>query len=179
MRITIQLSIFLFVLLFASCTSNTSMSYAIDEIIKYSKKIDIPENDLYLIHNNFQQEAIEIGQPYMNVYDKQFRELRIGTCYEEMPFLLDTLLIQKKIVIDTLEFYQKKPVLIEEKLKQIKTIDGSNIKIDKTKKYYIFYHFALYAEKLDKVKVPPMYERYKDSVQFFFINVDKIKSPKL
>lgn len=175
MRIIIQLSVLLFILQLSSCKSNTSTSYTIDEILSYSKKIKIPENDLYLIEGNIQQEAIEIGQPYMNVYDNKFRELRIGTCYQEMPFLLDTLLAQKKLVIDTLEFYQNQPIRVEDKIKQIQSIKGSIVKLDFNKKYHIFYHFALYAEKLDKIKVPPMYERYKDSVQFFFINVDKIK----
>jgi len=158
--------------LFISCNSS---EFTTDEIMSYSKKIGIPKEHIFFIHEDFQKEIQDKGQPYINIYNNEYKGLKIGTCYEELPFLIDTLLHQKKQVIDTMSFYEKNPIAIEAKMKQFSSVGNNKISIDTSKRYFIFYHYAKYAEELDKKKIPPMYERYKDSVQFFFINVDKIK----
>lgn len=57
----------------------------------------------------------------------------------------------------------------------LNTIYNSDlIEVDSTKKYYHIYYFAKYAESFDKEKLKDGIEKYKDSVQYFFVNVDKI-----
>lgn len=166
------------IIFLTNCNSNKNTdTFTVEEILTYSKRIGIPTSKIYFIKDEIQKDIFEKGQPHLTVYDKNFRGLKIGTCYEELPFLIDTLLIQKKLVTDTMSFYENE-ILIQKKIKQLKSQTPNKAVIDSSKKYFIFYHYAMYAEKLDKVKILPMYERYKDSVQFFFINVDKIKNLK-
>lgn len=160
---------------FTNCNSNKNTdTYTVEEILTYSKRIGIPTSKIFFIKDEIQKDIFDKGQPFLTVYDKNFKGLKIGTCYEELPFLIDTLLIQKKLVTDTMSFYENE-ILIQKKIKQLKFQSHNKAAIDSSKKYFIFYHYAMYAEKLDKIKILPMYERYKDSVQFFFVNVDKIK----
>lgn len=175
MKKTQHILLYLTTIFFCSCNMFQNNEIKTDTVVEYTRKINLPESSIYFIKNEFQEEALNFGQPYIDIYDKQFRKIKIGTCYEEMPFLIDTFLSQKKQVLDTMSFYALNEIPIEKKLLQLKPYKENIISIDSSKKYFVFYHFALYAEKLDKVKVPPMFERYKDSIQFFFINVDKIK----
>lgn len=135
----------------------------------------LPPGLQYRMVDSLQNYALEKGQPYINVYDKQMRELKVGTCYMELPYFIDTLFFRKKLVIDTLTFYQKNYTPIDLKIKEMTGVNGNKAIIDRTKKYYVFYHYAMYAKDFDKKVMPYMYEKYKDSVQFFFINTDKFK----
>lgn len=155
-----------------SCVQ-TSDSYTREEVASYAKSQGIPENDLYFIKKELQQEYMDIGQPNTIVLDKGLRRLKAATCYEEFPYYLDTFNEFKSQVKDTLSMYDLK---FDGDINKIfETIDGGeNLKPDASKKYYIFYYFAKYAKSQDK-KIKKGVEKYKDSVQYFFVNVDKIR----
>jgi hypothetical protein len=60
-------------------------------------------------------------------------------------------------------------------MNEIIGINGNKAGIDPSKKYYVFYHYGMYAKEFD-FRVILLYNKYKDSVQFFFINTDKFNS---
>ena len=162
------------VLLFNSC-SNEPRTYSKDEIIRYSRELGFAENNLYFIKPELRQEMLDIGQPNTLVLDKKMRTLKIGTCYEEYPFFMDEFFNVKSQLNDTLEMYDlKKKVNLEAVFANIEANATSPLQLDSTKKYYHFYYFAKYAKDMD-AKIKPAILKYKDSVQFFFINIDKLK----
>lgn len=162
------------ILAIISCTTKTE-SFTKEEIVSYSKEIGFPENNLYFIKPEFQQEMIDFGQPNTLIFDKKMRALKIGTCYEEYPFFMDEFFTVKSQLNDTLEMYDlNNKVDLKAVFANFEPNANSPMQIDSTKKYYHFYYFANYAKKMD-VKLKPAVSKYKDSVQFFFINIDKIK----
>ena len=160
------------ILAFISCTKKTE-NFTKEEIVSYSKEIGFPENNLYFIKPEFQQKMIDVGQPNTVIFDKKMRKLKIGTCYEEYPFFMDEFFDVKSQLTDTLEMYDfKNKIELKEIFANIEPHAKSPMQIDVTKKYYHFYYYANYAKEMD-IKLKPAISKYKDSVQFFFINIDK------
>jgi hypothetical protein len=148
-------------------------SFTKEEITSYAKSIGIPKEDLYFIRKDLQQQYLDIGQPNTIVLDNDRKRLKAATCYEEFPYYLDTFYEFKSQVKDTLTMYDMKFDGDTDRI--IKTFDNTGtVKIDPSKKYHIFYYFAKYAKFKDKL-IKKSVKKYKDSVQYFFINVDKIK----
>jgi hypothetical protein len=155
-----------------SC-SKSEDSYTVDEIRSYAETLGIPKEELYFIKPELQAEYMEMGQPNSIVLNRNHERLLIGTCYEEFPFFLDKFNEFKSQVKDTLTMYDRKG---ERRPSEIfKSFDSEfNTALDSLKKYYVFYfYFSKYAESMDK-KIMPGIDKYRDSVQYYFINVDKI-----
>lgn len=149
--------------------------YTKKQITSYAKSLGINETQLYYIKPELQEKYYAIGQPNSIVYNKIGQRLKAGTCYEEFPYYMDTFREFKSQVKDTLSMYTIRP---DKTLKQIlsETIDTQNeIAIDKTKKYYHVFYFAKYASSMDKKKLKAGIKKYSDSIQYFFVSVDKIK----
>lgn len=170
----ISFVIFTFCVLFSSCTSNVE-TFTKEEITSYSNDLGFSQNNLYFIKPEFQQEMLEIGQPNTVIFNKNMQKLQIGTCYEEYPFFMDEFFNVKAQLTDTLEMYDfKNKIDLKEVFSQIQPNANSPMQLDSTKKYYHFYYYANYAKDMD-AKLKPAISKYKDSVQFFFINIDKVK----
>lgn len=148
-------------------------SYTKEEIESYAKKIGVPESDLYFIKDDLQAKYLEIGQPNTIVLNRGMQRLKAATCYMEYPYYMDSFFEMKSQVKDTLSMYD---VTFDGNVNKIfETIKGGeNLKLDSSKKYYMFYYFAKYAKFRDKYIKKSM-KRYKDSIQYFYINVDNIK----
>jgi|SRR5690554_2749494 len=170
-------SIFIFVLgvaiMFSCKDENNKGEYQINEIKEYAKSIGVADNQLYFINPELQKEYYELGQPNSIVLDKNNVRMLAGTCYEEYPFYMDKFYEFKSQLNDTLQMYDLE--FTNNLSEVLNTIYNSDfIKVDSTKKYYHIYYFAKYAESFDKEKLKDGIEKYKDSVQYFFVNVDKI-----
>lgn len=154
-----------------SCTQEDKFSR--EGIGSYANELGIDTKQLYFIRPELQQEYMDMGQPNAIVLNRKMDKLLAATCYEEFPYYLDKFNEFKSQVKDTLTMYDAK---FNGNVDDIfKTIDPTEkLLLDPNKKYYIFYYFAKYGEEMDK-KLKPGIERYKDSVQYFFINVDKIQ----
>ncbi|MDD3003733.1 hypothetical protein [Flavobacterium sp.] len=163
---------FVVLLCLASC-KNEQEVFSTNDIVSFSKNLGFPESNLYFIKPEFQQQMLDMGQPNTLIFDKQFRTLKIGTCYEEYPFFMDEFFKVKSQLKDTLEMYDlKKEVNLGSIFSKIEPYNNNAMKIDSTKKYFHFYYFANYAKDMD-AKLKPAIAKYQDSVQFFFINIDK------
>ncbi|WP_417354058.1 hypothetical protein [Flavobacterium sp.] len=148
-------------------------AYTKDEIKLYAKSIGIPQEDLYFIKNDLQAQYLEKGQPNLIVLNRQMQRLKAGTCYMEYPYYMDGFFEMKSQVKDTLSMYDMK--FDGDVNKVFETIQGGEtLKLDASKKYYAFYYFARYAKSKDKLIKKSM-KRYKDSIQYFYVNVDNIK----
>lgn len=174
-------SIFIFVLgvaIMSSCKDeNNKGEYQINEIKEYAKSIGVADNQLYFINPELQKEYYEMGQPNSIVLNKNNVRMLAGTCYEEYPFYMDKFYEFKSQLNDTLQMYDLE--FTNNLSEVLGTVYNSDfIKVDATKKYYHIYYFAKYAESFDKEKLKDGIEKYKDSVQYFFVNVDKISDLK-
>jgi hypothetical protein len=157
-----------------SCVKNEEV-FTKNEIVEHANDLGIAQNNLYFIKPELQAAMIEKGQPNSVVLDKKLRKLVIGTCYEEYPFFMDEFFKVKAQLIDSLEMYDlKQQVDLKALFAEFEANGESPMEIDPSKKYYHFYYFANYAQDMDK-KLQPAIEKYQDSVQFFFINIDKVK----
>jgi len=143
-----------------------------ETITGYANDIGIPRDLQYFIKPEFQDSEISKGQPNVTIYDKLHRKLYIGTCYEEYPYFIDKFYEYKKELKDTNDLYFKSYETIAETMSKIDS--DKDIILDSNKNYYVFYHYAMYAESMDRKKIPPMIKKYNDSVQFFFVNIDKV-----
>jgi hypothetical protein len=157
--------------LFASCALEDKFTR--EEVRSYAKDLGIDAKQLYFIRPELQQEYMDMGQPNAIVLNWKMDKLLAATCYEEFPYYLDKFNEFKSQVNDTLTMYDSK---FNGHVDEIfKTIDSNDkLALDPNKKYYMFYYFAKYGEEMDK-KLKPGIEKYKDSVQYFFINVDKMQ----
>lgn len=144
-----------------------------DEIIKYAKEVDIPENCFYIIRPEFQYHEQEKGIPNATVYENFNKVAVAGTCYEEYPNILDAFINTKKKVKES-DMYILNEKKLFEKIKEIDKINQIPL-IDSTKKYHVFFYFPFYANHKNKKLLGNMYTRYKDSCQFFFVNIDKLE----
>ena len=168
------ISAIILLLALASCY-NVNKSFTKEEVIVNSKKLGFSEKDLYFIKDEFRKEMLAKGQPNSVVFDKKVKVLKIGTCYEEYPFFMDEFFNVKSQLTDTLQMYDlEREVDVAYLFSQIEPHSESEMELDSTKKYYHFYYFADYAKKMD-AKLKPALQKYQDSVQYFFINIDKIK----
>ncbi len=168
------LLLFLGVFFICSCKDKNNIEeYQMNEIKEYAKSIGISDNQLYFINPELQSEYYELGQPNSIVLNRNNARLLAGTCYEEYPFYIDKFYEFKSQLNDTLQMYD---LDFKANLSEVlNTIYNSDlIKVDSAKKYYHIYYFAKYAESFDKKKLKDGIEKYKDSVQYFFVNVDKI-----
>lgn len=147
--------------------------YTKDEIRSYAKSVGIPQEDLFFIKQDLQAQYLEAGQPNLVVLNKKMQRLKAGTCYMEFPYYMDNFFEMKSQVKDTLSMYDAG--FDGDVSKVLATIDGGeNLKLNTSKKYYAFYYFAKYAKFRDKLIKKSM-KRYKDSIQYFYINVDSLK----
>lgn len=152
--------------------SGIADSYTKDEIKSYAKSVGIPQH-LYFIKKDLQAQYLNTGQPNLVVLNRKMQRLKAGTCYMEFPYYMDSFFEMKSQVKDTLSMYDAG--FDGDVSKVLATIDGGEkLKIDTSKKYYAFYYFAKYAKFKDKLIKKSM-KRYKDSIQYFYVNVDNIK----
>lgn len=168
-----SLAILLFGVLVA-CKGESDTEYQVSEVKEYAKSIGIEENQLYFIKPKLQKEYYEMGQPNSIVLNRNNTRLLAGTCYEEYPLYMDKFYEFKSQLNDTLQMYDLEfNHNLSDVLQSIHNTDL--IKVDSSKKYYHIYYFAKYAESFDKKKLKEGIDKYKDSIQYFFVNVDKIK----
>jgi hypothetical protein len=70
-----------------SCKTNKGFVTQ-SKLNRYADEMGLPHNVLYRLTDSLQPDALAKGQPNLNVYNKKFTQLHIGTCYMELRFLL-------------------------------------------------------------------------------------------
>jgi len=179
------LSVFLIVLLFGYFKNKSNgfdylkigFKPSKKDILKFAKEVNIHDSCFFVTKKEFQKAEFDKGMPNTVVYNDQSNVLYIGTCFEDFPYLLDTFYNRKKILKNIEDNYLPVEISLQDRLKRIEklTIEPT---IDNNKKYHIFYYFPFYANQKSKRFVTEMYNRYKDSTQFYFVNCDVFESEK-
>lgn len=145
------------------------------DILAFANEVSIPDSCFFISKREFQKTEFEKGMPNTVVYDNHSKVLYIGTCFEDFPFLLDTFYHRKKILKNPEDNYLPVEFSLQDRLNRIEKLTVEPI-IDQNKKYYIFYYFPFYSNQKSKGFLKEMYERYKDSTQFYFVNSDEFNN---
>lgn len=145
------------------------------DILKFANEVNIPDSCFFITKKEFQKHEFDKGMPNTVVYIDQSNVLYIGTCFEDFPYLLDTFYHRKKFLKNLEDNYLPVEMSLHDRLKRIEKLT-SEPTINNNKKYQIFYYFPFYSNQKSKRFVNEMYNRYKDSTQFYFVNCDEFNS---
>lgn len=170
-----QLLLTVFAGIYLLCPSS-ERAYTKKEITRYAQRLGIAPEELYYIKPELQEQYHEIGQPNSKVIRNSNNQvLKIATCYEEYPYYMDKFYEYRTQLKDTMQLYDTKFKKTARQMLDETVQDGEKISLDPTKKYCHIYYFARYAEFKDKERLPGALKKYRDSIQYIFINVDKLK----
>lgn len=146
-----------------------------EDFAELSKETNIPIDCFYRIKPEFQEDEIQKGLPNVAVFKDSTQQLFIGTCYEDFPFFLDTFYARKKQFKNEKNNYIFNERTLNDRLNDIVSLSQNSFLVSE-KKYHVVYYFPFMANKKNIPIMKGMYAKYKDSVQYFFVNIDQFES---
>jgi hypothetical protein len=146
-----------------------------EDFVELSNETKVPIDCFYRIKPEFQEVEIQKGLPNVAVFNESSQQLFIGTCYEDFPFFLDTFYARKKQLKNDKNNFILNERTLKDRVKDIVSLSQNSFLVSE-KKYHVVYYFPFMANKKNIPIMKEMYAKYKDSVQFFFVNIDQFES---
>jgi len=151
----------------------------IEDVYEYNKEIDVNQTIFHKIRPAFYSEIGRGNFPKVILY-KNNKKLVLGNCYKQLPYIIEKHDSLCNLVTDKTSLFDKQQIPISDEFKKFTTMDGRFPNKKTLKKYNLIYYYGLWSKGLNKKKLLPLINRYKntDSIALFIVNCDTIAQIK-